>query len=291
MHIENRKILITGVTGTLGGRVASKMKNEGAEVIVLIRNQSLAQKFRDEGFVPLIGDLTDSTYLSKIMKGIDYVINCAAYLGEDTELAIASNITGVKFLAHAALDNSVKKFIHISTTSVYGEPQSGHLDEDSPLAYDHPETYISTKIRSEQILSAYNDKGLPVIILRSGAICAETNSYWGDNQVKRMLSCDNVTWVHPDDSVPWVHADNLAEMIYIALLDGIDGEVYHAIDLNVDDRHSRVQLAIAAKKKIIPPNRQVEKATYTVEKIREIGYRPLKTFEQTMNNLIKLVPR
>lgn len=289
MKMENRKIFITGVTGTLGGRVASKMKTAGAEVIVLIRNQSLAQKFRDEGFVPVVGDLTDSIFLCQIMKGMDYVINCAAYLGEDLDLAVASNITGVEYLANAALKNNVKKFIHISTTSVYGEPSSGNLDESSPLAYDHPEAYISTKIRSEQILSTYNDKGLPIVVLRSGAICAETNSYWGHNQVERMLACDTVTWVHPDDSVPWVHADNLAEMIFIALLHGIDGEIYHALDMNVDDRDFRIQLAIAAQKKIVAPDRQVEKATYTYDKIRAIGYRPLRSFEQTMENLKKLV--
>lgn len=37
-------------------------------------------------------------------------------------------------------------------------------------------------------------------------------------------------------------------MIYIVLLQGIDGEVYHAIKQNVDNRNSRVRLAIAAKK-------------------------------------------
>ena len=37
--------------------------------------------------------------------------------------------------------------------------------------------HISTKILSEQTLSAYNDKGLPIVVLRFGAICAETNSY------------------------------------------------------------------------------------------------------------------
>jgi nucleoside-diphosphate-sugar epimerase len=288
MKIAGKKILVTGITGTLGERVAKRFLKEGAEVSGLIRDNINTNKYYDLGITPILGELTNQDSLIDATKNIDIVIHCAAYLGDDLDKALSSNVTGVENIASISIKSGVKKFIHISTLSVYGEPTEGYLDETRPIVQNHEDIYIDTKAQSEKILNYYKDKGLDLIILRPGAICAEENSYWGDRQITRMLKSNIVNWVHPDDIVPWIHADNLVEMINLVVLKGVSGEVYNAIDGNYPEEEFRVKLISALGKKLEVPSRLIERPVYSNAKIKELGYIPIKTFEQTVSNLEKL---
>ncbi|OIN66653.1 epimerase [Exiguobacterium sp. KRL4] len=287
MELSGKRILVTGVTGTLGLRVAKRLLPEALEVRGLIRNAERFTEFESIGITPVLGDLTDQTSLEKAMDQMDWVVHCAAYLGDDENLAHQSNVEGVIHLATAALDAGAR-VLHISTTSVYGEPADGHMKESSPLAVDHPAPYIQTKIRSEQILNEYATRGLDVRILRPGAICAEHDSHWGDRQVRRMQEADTVTWVHPDDLVNWVHAENIAEMVVLVLTRGQPGDVYHAVDANIPETDFRMRMIEASGKPYQVPNRAAERPTYATDKIRTLGYRSVRSFEETMVRLVYL---
>ena len=282
------RILITGVTGTLGGRVARKFLNEGASVKGLVRNGKNTHLIQGLELQTIQGDLLHKDSLYKALQDVDIVIHCAAYLGDDYEEAINANICGVENIASISLELGIKQFIHISTTSVYGEPKEGFYDETNAMVKNHDDLYIKTKVQSERILNKYKEKGLHVIILRPGAICAEENSYWGDRQIIRMLNTKKVDWVHPMDIVPWIHADNLAEMIHLVCAKGENGEIYNAIDGNFQERSFRLKLINALGKEYQVPNRQAECAVYSNEKIKSLGYKPIKTFEETMINLSNL---
>jgi len=287
-RLQEKKILVTGVTGTLGEKVAIRFVNEGADVKGLIRDRNCLNKYQDLGITPIIGDLNDSEILFDALKDIDIVIHCAAYLGNELEEAVKSNVSGVDNIAKVSLAAGIKKFIHISTLSVFGEPTEGYFDETTPIIQQHQEVYVDTKSKSEQILNSYIIKGLDVIILRPGAICAEENSYWGDRQINRMLKTDIIDWVNPEDIVPWIHVDNLVEMIHLVLSKGVSNQTYNAIDGNFSEEEFRVRLITALGKKLKVPNRLKERPIYSNTKIKELGYRPIQTFEQTISNLVSL---
>lgn len=116
--------------------------------------------------------MTNRDSLLEATKDVDIIIHCAAYLGDDLEKAIDSNVTGVENIASISINAGIKKFIHISSLSVYGEPNEGFFDETSPIVQSHDEVYVKTKAQSERILNNYKDKGLDLVILRPGAICA-----------------------------------------------------------------------------------------------------------------------
>ncbi|MGM9986189.1 MAG: NAD-dependent epimerase/dehydratase family protein [Bacillaceae bacterium] len=285
-----KTVLITGVTGTLGGVVARRFLKEGYKVMVLIRNRDKVSLMEEQGFLPIYGDLSKKEEWERELIGIDFVIHCAAYLGDNKEQAVKANVIGTKHIASVAFEKGVKRLIHISTTSVFGEPNKGHFTEQSPIVYQHEETYIDTKAESERILQKYAEQGLAVTIIRAGAICNESNSYWGDRQVKRMLACDVVRWVHPEDIVPWVHGENLAEMIILATKkDKTKLEIYHGIDGNYPELDFRVKIAIGLGKEIIIPNRHKQIPTYSCDKIKtKLGYKPIKRFDETVERLIEM---
>ncbi|MEW8976085.1 MAG: epimerase, partial [Exiguobacterium sp.] len=112
-------------------------------------------------------------------------------------------------------------------------------------------------------------------------------SYWGDRQVERMKAADLITWVHPDDVVPWIHTDNLAEMIVLAAINAQDGDIFNAIDINLPETDFRMKLITASEKPYQTPKRPAERATFSNERIKRLGYAPLRTPHETIEKLIQ----
>lgn len=285
MNLKESTILITGMTGTLGSRVARRFLEEACEVRGLYRSKEQTDQYAFKDVHAVIGELGDPDSLLAALQGVDLLIHCAAYLGDDPDLAEKANVTGVHHLADAATKAGVKRIIHISTTSVYGEVVSGHFSETSPLLPSE-HVYIHTKQLSERLLQEYTPDS-DLIILRPGSICAEEQSYWGDRQVERMKEAELITWVHPEDVVPWVHTDNLAEMIVLAATNAQDGGIFNAIDINLPETDFRMKLIAASGKSFQAPNRPAEHATFANDRINQLGYVSIRTPESTVEHLIK----
>ncbi|WP_215147524.1 NAD(P)-dependent oxidoreductase [Exiguobacterium sp. s91] len=284
MNLKESTILVTGMTGTLGSRVARRFLKEAREVRGLYRSQEQADQYAFKGVHAVIGELGDPNSLLTTLQ-VDLLIHCAAYLGDDPDLAQEANVTGVQHLADAATKARVKRIVHISTTSVYGEVVSGHFTETSPLLPSE-HVYIHTKQESERLLQEYTPDS-DLIILRPGSICAEEQSYWGDRQVERMKEADVITWVHPDDVVPWVHTDNLVEMIVLAATNAHNGDIFNAIDANLPETDFRMKLITASDKPYQIPKRAAEHATFANDRIKQLGYIPIRTPESTIEQLVK----
>lgn len=285
MNLKESTILVTGMTGTLGSRVAQRVLEEAHEVRGLYRSNEQMTHHALTGVIPVIGELGNPTSLVTALQGVDLLIHCAAYLGDDPDLAEEANVTGVKHLADAATKAGVKRIIHISTTSVYGEVVRGHFSETSPLLPSE-HVYIHTKQLSERLLQEYTPDS-DLIILRPGSICAKEQSYWGDRQVERMKAADLITWVHPDDVVPWVHTDNLVEMIVIAAKNAHNGDIFNAIDANLPETDFRMKLITASGTPFKVPDRAAEHATFANDRIKQLGYVPIRTPESTVEQLVK----
>jgi len=111
------------------------------------------------------GDIRDYDLLEKSMKGTDFVVHTAAalplYKPEDI---YATDIIGVENVLKAALKNKVKRFVHISSTAVYGIPDHHPLYEDDRL--DGVGPYGESKVNAERICEKYRKKGMIISILR-----------------------------------------------------------------------------------------------------------------------------
>ena len=155
LELTGTRIFVTGVTGTLGARVARRLVPEALEVRGLIRNADQLAVVEQLGFTPVLGDLPIERRFDKRWSKIDWVVHCAAYLGEDAGSCLSSRMSKGSITWQRWRMKRGHAFVHISTTSVYGEPAAGQLTESSPLAVDHSAPYIETKIRSEHILNEY----------------------------------------------------------------------------------------------------------------------------------------
>ncbi len=285
MRLRNKVVFVTGVTGTVGDKIAARCLEEGATVKGLIRNEDQLPLCEKLGVTPVIGDLTNKEAITDALKAVDIVIHAAAYLGEDRAIAEQSNIHGVQSLVEGCIAAKVERFVHISTVSVYGHFEGAvELHEDSELAYGHSEAYISTKCESERILHNAKASGLNYVILRPGVICSPSNSHWGDKLIAKIAAVESVDWIHPEDITPWVHADNLAEMCVLAATHSAAVcRIYNAVDGNYMENEFALRIARALNKRMIIPDGDPIRMTYLYDKIsNDLGYRPIKPFEETV---------
>jgi len=159
----NKHILITGATGKVGSRLAKRLVQQGHAVRALVRDAARATDLSDHGVTLITGDLLQPTTLPAAMQGVDAVVHCAAFFrGATPDEAHAVNNLGTQYLAQAAREAGVGRFVFTSTGLVYG-PNGGALsrEDDACAPID---AYPQSKLAAEQMLLAID--GLDVRILR-----------------------------------------------------------------------------------------------------------------------------
>ena len=132
-------ILVTGAMGTVGSYAVSLAEAAGHRVIVSDREQrGLRAPVRGE----VRGvDITDFARLSELVRGVDVVLHAAAQLkvsADAAELA-RTNCDAVVALFEAAERAGVKRFVHLSTATLYDHRgETGPFDETRRLAPNGP---------------------------------------------------------------------------------------------------------------------------------------------------------
>ena len=162
--------LVTGVSGHPAGVMADRLRAGGLEVRALVRTPDQAEAAAQRRLVLVPGDLTAPESLRPAVAGVSVVVHAAAYVGADPGPAGQVNVAGTRWLAEASLHAGIERFVHVSSMSVHGEPQPDGLREDSPLRPDAAHPYVASKAWAELELTAARSRGLPVVILRPGAI-------------------------------------------------------------------------------------------------------------------------
>ena len=179
MNLENKSILITGGTGSLGKALTSHIfKNYPLikKLIILSRDEQkqfqMAQEFPESEFPQirfLLGDVRDEQRLVRAFQGVDVVIHAAAmkhvHLAEyNPDECIKTNIGGAQNVIHAALQTSVSNVVALSTDKAC-----------API-----NLYGATKLTSDKLFVAANNiKGAnPIIfsVVRYGNVMGSNGS-------------------------------------------------------------------------------------------------------------------
>jgi nucleoside-diphosphate-sugar epimerase len=150
------------------------LMSEGEQVTVLARSTSdlgHLSAFPPPRLRVVRGDLTDNESLLDAVRGVTHIFHCAAASTDwaPMEVYLNSNVRGTERLLAAALKESeLQRFVHVSTTDVYGYPaipcsETGEV-RDAGLPYNQ------TKIQGEHAVWRASQEGLPVTVVRPATI-------------------------------------------------------------------------------------------------------------------------
>jgi nucleoside-diphosphate-sugar epimerase len=204
--LTNDTFLISGAGGFIGGWLAETLSLTGeANVRAGIRQWSSAARLARFPMDFVFFDVMDKDQIAPAMEGVTHVIHCASGSGDVI-------IEGTRNMLDVALSSDVERFIHISTTEVYGNV-SGDIDETTPCQYTGHE-YGDSKIEAEKLCAEFYAKGLPVNIIRPPIVYGPFSHDWTILIAKKLQSGN------------WGLFENFGEgycnLIYIAdLVDGI----------------------------------------------------------------------
>ncbi len=140
-----------GASGFIGGRA---LRQAGGKARVLVHRRPVAAESVVEG------DAGDPAALARLLAPAAVVLNFAYQAGRAEALAEA--------LGAACAARGVRRLVHVSTASVYGEARGREIDEDTPCA---PRTsYEREKHAVEQILELHASGRFELAVLRPTAV-------------------------------------------------------------------------------------------------------------------------
>jgi nucleoside-diphosphate-sugar epimerase len=159
-----QRYLITGGSGFLGINLIRHLLNKGHAITSLDLLEFDYADVKDQ-VKAIKGDIRDRATVDTAMEGVDIVVHTAAALPLYKEEDIFStDIDGTHNVIDSAYQHKVDRFIHISSTAVYGIPDHHPLREDDKL--DGVGPYGKAKIQAEEVCLDYRQKGMCVPILR-----------------------------------------------------------------------------------------------------------------------------
>ncbi|NOX60820.1 MAG: SDR family NAD(P)-dependent oxidoreductase [Chloroflexi bacterium] len=173
MNLSQKRVLITGATGFIGGELARRLQlQEGARVRALARTPAKAQPLAEIGVEVVQGDITDPDSVRRAMSGCDVVYHAAAYVDEQghREAVWRVNVEGTRHMVEAASEAGVERFVHLSSCAVYGSPQRMNIDETAPIRMTG-RVYHDSKVAAEEVaFEAHRRHGLPLVVARPSQV-------------------------------------------------------------------------------------------------------------------------
>lgn len=167
------RILVTGGTGFLGGALARRLRDMGADVTAMGRNVEAGEALEAEGIRFLRANLMNADAMEEACRGQEVIFHCGALAAPwgRQEAFYGANMIGTCNIICGAQKHQVRRLVHVSTPSIYfGYDSRLNVKEDDPLPAKQISHYAHTKLLAEHAIQRAHREGLPVITIRPRAI-------------------------------------------------------------------------------------------------------------------------
>jgi nucleoside-diphosphate-sugar epimerase len=244
------RICVTGSNGYLGSMLVPGLMRLGYEVVGLDTNfYSDRSLYRDGARAPLtiVADLRQVEQSD--LEGFDAVVHMAE-LSNDPVGQLAPDITydinhlaSVR-LAEMAKHAGVKRFVYMSSCSVYGIASDDFVDEESPL---NPQTaYGKCKVLVERDLKAMADASFSPTFMRNATAYGASRSMRFDIVLNNLagLAWTTKQIAMTSDGTPWrplVHGLDICQAIIAALQAPVEAVANQVFNVGDTEHNYRVR--------------------------------------------------
>jgi dTDP-glucose 4,6-dehydratase len=253
------KILVTGGAGFIGSHFVKHLLSTYPSYTVSVLD-ALTYAGNLDNFAPELrenarfhfdhGNIRNSALVEDLVSQVDVVVHLAAETHVprsiyDTSTFFETDVLGTQVVVAAALKHPVERFLHISSSEVYGTAIITPMTEDHPL---HPTTpYAAAKAGADRLVfSYYTTFGLPCVILRP------FNTYGPHQHLEKVIPrfitsalLDEPLNVHGDgrNTRDWLYVGDLCQALDRALHANLDQVKGQAINLGTGVESSITSVA------------------------------------------------
>jgi nucleoside-diphosphate-sugar epimerase len=216
---------VTGGSGFIGGALIERLRREGWDVRALARSEQAAERVRELGAEPVMGDLDDLH-----VEDCEVAFHAAAKVEDFGDPADFErvNVQGTRNVVAACRAGGVRRLVHVGTEAALmaGQPLV-NVDESAPLRPDSPVLYSSSKARAEEIVRGAD---FETVVVRPRFV-------WGRGdttllpQMVEMVRTGRFRWVGGGRQLTaTTHIDNTVEGLWLAATRAPAGGVYFVTD-------------------------------------------------------------
>jgi dTDP-glucose 4,6-dehydratase len=316
MSQNEKRILITGGAGFIGSNFVRYLHKKYPQYKLVVLDaltyagsvENLPNGgFNDGYFEFWYGNVRNGELIDTLVSKSDIVVHFAAETHVtrsiyDNLIFFETDVIGTQVIANAVCKyrDKIERFIHISSSEVYGTAQTPVMMEDHPLCPMSP--YASAKAGADRLIYSYwSTYKIPVVIVRP------FNNYGPFQHLEKVIprfitSCllDDPLTVHGDGRAlrDWIHVEDHCRALDLILhqdVDEVEGEV-----INLGSGRSidiRTIAEILCKKMDVPFSRvqfigdrpgQVFRHTSSIDKARRVlGWKAEIEFEKGLDMTIE----
>ena len=310
-----KTILVTGGAGFIGSNFIRHIFNKYPDYRIIVLDaltyagniENIPREIRDsKRFEFWYGNLNNIDMVADIVERSQIVVHFAAETHVARSLYLnrvffITDVLGTQAIANAILKHldGIERFIHISTSEVYGTALFEPMDEEHPLNPTSP--YAAAKAGADRLVYSYiNSYDIPGVIIRP------FNNYGPYQHLEKAIPrfitsalLNEPLSIHGDGSAArdWIFVDDTAEAIDRAIhcpISKVKGEAFNigtGISISVLEIAKKVIEIFGLDEKYLTfmEDRfgQVQNHISSTEKAEKIlGFRTKTTFDEGLRKII-----
>ena len=235
--------------GYVGMRVAANLAKQGHQVYGVRRFISDSKPFDSAGITPLSIDITQPEQLHRLPDSVRWVVNAVSSSRRGAGVYRKVYLEATQSLIHYFRNTRIQRYLHVSSTSVYGQTDGSQVDETSERKPISPTSQILIDAE-DHLLRAQQENLFPAIIARVSGIYGPGRGYLFHQYLSNVATMDG------DGSryLNMIHVDDLVSALILTLEIGKPGQSYNLTDSRPVTQHEFLSWLAAELNNPLPPS-------------------------------------